>query len=419
MIYTSFEYAWPRRADAKRIFLFFLVFFFARAIRQLSSRCTFVREFHGVPVRPSRLSKPFMNVWIYSPPAAPGGPWYPELKLFIPLYESYKYGQLFHSPSLFSLLAWVSQTGCGMPPMEWRIPLGVGRKRGVGFQVWVTVGRKGSRSCLFALWGWQRRGGGSSRVLWGHSLLSSHSQLLPGGLRGRTRVWNPMMYTPQARWTWSWMGDNEVDPVEYCWEKHCATLAARREWMNEFHVHRSAKNFPRIHKRFPIKLSSLNVTVSAVHTNPEFSQSHTVSSSVRWLKSCGDTNLFNLQSGDDVDLRNTIRSCRLEILKHNLQSKCWQRTLSFPSSSTLNHTLSATATTHTSVLWSIIYFIYFITVFLQLVHFAPQVFVFVLHSIQCNILSPITMSWKLLCWWHWNNVFTHQSNMTFGEIPSH
>lgn len=27
-----------------------------------------------------------------------------------------------------------------------------------------------------------------------------------GGLSGRTRVWNPMMYTPQARWTWSWMG---------------------------------------------------------------------------------------------------------------------------------------------------------------------------------------------------------------------
>lgn len=358
---------------------------------------------------------------MYSSPAAPGGPWYPELKWFIPLYESYKYGQLFHSPSFLSPLAWVSQTGCGMPPMEWRIPLGVGRKRGVGFQVWVTVGRKGSRSCLFALWGWQQqqrrwRGGGWSRVLRGHSLLSSHSQLLPGGWvggRGYEIPWCTLLRHAGLGAEW---GDNEVDPVEYCWEKHCATLAARRERMNELHVDRSAKNFPRMHKKVPIKVSSLNVTVSAVHSNPEFSPSHTVFSSVRWLKSGGDSNLFNLQSGDDVDLRNTIRSCRLEILKHNLQGKCWQRTLSFPLCSTLNVTLSATTT---SLLLSIIYFIYFITVFLQLVHFAPQVFVFVLHVIQYNILSPITMSWKLLCWWHWNNIFTHQSNMTFGEIPSH
>lgn len=192
-------------------------------------------------------------------------------------------------------------------------------------------------------------------------------------------------------------------------------LPGAGEWMSFTSIARP-KNFPRMHKKVPIKLSSLNVTVSAVHTNPEFSPSHTVFSSVRWLKSGGDSNLFNLQSGDDVDLRNTIRSCRLEILKHNLRGKCWQRTLSFPLCSTLNVTLSATTT---SLLLSIIYFIYFITVFLQLVHFAPQVFVFVLHVIQYNILSPITMSWKLLCWWHWNNIFTHQSNLTFGEIPSH
>lgn len=186
---------------------------------------------------------------MYSSPAAPGGPWYPELKWFIPLYESYKYGQLFHSPSFLSPLAWVSQTGCGMPPMEWRIPLGVGRKRGVGFQVWVTVGRKGSRSCLFALWGWQQqrrrwRGGGWSRVLRGHSLLSSHSQLLPGGWvggRGYEIPWCTLLRHAGLGAEW---GDNEVDPVEYCWEKHCATLAARRGRMNELHVDRSAKKLP-------------------------------------------------------------------------------------------------------------------------------------------------------------------------------
>lgn len=148
---------------------------------------------------------------MYSSPAAPGGPWYPELKWFIPLYESYKYGQLFHSPSFLSPLAWVSQTGCGMPPMEWRIPLGMGRKRGVGFQVWVTVGRKGSRSCLFALWGWQQqrrrwRGGRVEQGPPGSFTPIITFTAAAGGLSGRTRVWNPMMYTPQARWTWSWMG---------------------------------------------------------------------------------------------------------------------------------------------------------------------------------------------------------------------
>ena len=47
----------------------------------------------------------------------------------------------------------------------------------------------GSRSCLFALWygsrGGELNGGGSCRVLRGHSLLSSHSQLLgPGWVGG-------------------------------------------------------------------------------------------------------------------------------------------------------------------------------------------------------------------------------------------
>lgn len=57
-----------------------------------------------------------------------------------------------------------------------------GKEGGVGFQVWATVGRKGSRSCLFALRDGRHSGeptwGGSLGVLWGRSLLSSHSQLL-------------------------------------------------------------------------------------------------------------------------------------------------------------------------------------------------------------------------------------------------
>lgn len=75
-------------------------------------------------------------------------------------------------------------------------PWSGGGKRGLegaGFQVWVTVGRKGSRSCLFTLWGWQPRwtsewGGW---VVW--SPLGSFTPIITftaagAGLSGRTRV---------------------------------------------------------------------------------------------------------------------------------------------------------------------------------------------------------------------------------------
>lgn len=87
----------------------------------------------------------------------------------------------------------MSQTGCGMPLVEWKNPPGVERKgEGGGYCVWVTVGRRRSRSLQIAYWKRRRSGaldgGGLHRVLWGHSLLSSHSQLLTAGLSGRTRA---------------------------------------------------------------------------------------------------------------------------------------------------------------------------------------------------------------------------------------
>lgn len=77
------------------------------------------------------------------------------------------------------------------------------------FQVCVTVGRKGVTFLFVEVEGCQERadhgrGGvqaGSLRVLWGHPLLSSHSQLQgPGrvGGRGHQEDSSPMMYTPQA-----------------------------------------------------------------------------------------------------------------------------------------------------------------------------------------------------------------------------
>ena len=69
MIYTSFEYARPRRTDAKRIYYYF----FARAIRQLSSRCTFVREFHGVLVSAIMQTEIFHECVNLRSSSGPGG----------------------------------------------------------------------------------------------------------------------------------------------------------------------------------------------------------------------------------------------------------------------------------------------------------------------------------------------------------
>lgn len=114
--------------------------------------------------------------------------------------------------AFFFLFAWESDrqdveclwSGGGFP-LEWGgkgdwIPsLGYSGKEGghvpVCSQLW-----DGSRSG-------DLNGGGSCRVLWGHSLLSTHPQLLGlGWVGGRQK--SPMMYTPQACWTspWSWMG---------------------------------------------------------------------------------------------------------------------------------------------------------------------------------------------------------------------
>ncbi len=233
--------------DAKRIS------FFASAIRQLSSLCTLLGNSTAFwfgyaadqtwihesgpesTLAPRMLHCNLLCIWIYIVTVG-----FTFRRIIISVLDCLCCFIMltwlaFHKPSF--LFAWVSQTGCGMPLIGWRIPLGVGRK-GAGFQVWVTVGRKGSRSCLFALWGGSRggdlHGGGSCRVLWGHSLLSSHSQLLGLGWvggRGEKKKISHDVHSSSMLDGLELNGDNEVDPVEYCWVKHCG-VAAQHEWMS-------------------------------------------------------------------------------------------------------------------------------------------------------------------------------------------
>lgn len=148
------------------------------------------------------------------------------------------------SPGFIFLFSWVSQTGSGTPRTGWKIPLRAGRKggRGLDSKSGLQWEGKGSRSCLSAWWDGSLNGGGgavggSYRVLWGHSLLSSHSQL-PGpgwvGGRGGRRgeqsshdVHSSSMLDLELELN----GDNEVDPAEYRWVKHWV-VAARHEWMS-------------------------------------------------------------------------------------------------------------------------------------------------------------------------------------------
>lgn len=79
---------------------------------------------------------------------------------------------------------------------------------GAGFQVWVKLGRKGSRSCLSALWGGSRSGdwtgGGSFRSPMGSfvSLITFTAAGAGPCRRTREGKTSPMMYTPKARCTW-------------------------------------------------------------------------------------------------------------------------------------------------------------------------------------------------------------------------
>lgn len=85
-------------------------------------------------------------------------------------------------------------------PSEWG-----GRRLGGGggFQAWVTVGRKGSRSYLFALWDGSRSGdldcAGSSGVTRSHIAFAAVGAVLRGrtGEGGNKKRDSLMMVTPQ------------------------------------------------------------------------------------------------------------------------------------------------------------------------------------------------------------------------------
>lgn len=100
---------------------------------------------------------------------------------------------------------------------------------GAGFQLWVKLGRKGSRSCLSALWDGSRSvdwtGGGSLRSPMGSfvSLITFTAAGAGPCRRTREGKTSPMMYTPKARCTWGQWGGS-------CEALRCGCPA----WMNEF-----------------------------------------------------------------------------------------------------------------------------------------------------------------------------------------
>lgn len=130
----------------------------------------------------------------------------------------------------------MSQTGCGMPLVEWKNPPGVERKgEGGGYCVWVTVGRRRSRSLQIAYWKRGRSGaldgGGLHRVLWGHSLLSSHSQLLGLGWVGGREQKHSHDVRSSSMLDLELNEDNEVDPPEYSRVER-SSGAGQHEWMS-------------------------------------------------------------------------------------------------------------------------------------------------------------------------------------------
>lgn len=234
----------------QRGFFFFFLFFFARAIRQLSSRCTFVREFlrrSGSAITPTdNLSWMCECTALQQLRGAPDTPSWNDLYHFMNHIStvSFSTARLFFLPSHESVRQDVEcRRWSGGFPSEWGGRGGLDSKSGLQWE-----GRGHVPVCSHCGDGSSSGGGGVgggwSRVLRGHSLLSSHSQLLPGGWvggRGYEIPWCTLLRHAGLGAEW---GDNEVDPVEYCWEKHCATLAARRGRMNELHVDRSAKKLP-------------------------------------------------------------------------------------------------------------------------------------------------------------------------------
>lgn len=200
------------------------IHYFASAIRQLSSLCCHCWEFHH-----SVQVWPFINPQILVPKGSNDTySWlshHPELKCVtmvtvIMWFQNHPVTsgesvscwrvRLLHKPSF--LFALVCQTGCGMW-IEQRIPLGVGRKGGwlprLGYS-----GKEGVTFLFVRIKGWQAQW--TADLEWvAQGSLGSFAPIITfaaagAGLSGRTVVGktSPMMYAPQACWTfsWSWMG---------------------------------------------------------------------------------------------------------------------------------------------------------------------------------------------------------------------
>lgn len=117
-------------------------------------------------------------------------------------------------------------------PSEW------GGRR-AGFHVWVTVGRKGVTFLFVRIMGWQPRW----RSEWGWVMQGPLGSFTPiitftaagAGLSGRTRAGKKKIshdvHSLSMLDGLELNGDNEVDPVEYRWVKHCG-VAAQHEWMS-------------------------------------------------------------------------------------------------------------------------------------------------------------------------------------------
>lgn len=263
MIYTSFEYAWPQKA-IKRISLFLPALLGGSPV---VARCSLIPQ-------QLALTKPFRDSWILVRSGSR------DASLWLTQQRDLCEAEEKLNPGLNHYIIWAfkfslrlsfqfwdtlsrsastqaSHSSCrSLTDRMWNVDRAEDSPRsgeeekpegGVdGFQVCVTVGRKGVTFLFVGVEGcqeradhWEGRGrvrAGSLRVLRGHPLLSSHSQLQGPGRAGWEGEGTEKTLLPWCTllkhaglWGWSWMRTMR----RIHWWITAAWLCSTGEWNNE------------------------------------------------------------------------------------------------------------------------------------------------------------------------------------------